>query len=70
MLRHLHSRLPSVPFLVVGKEASMEDARLTLSQLPDRFAEHPNTVVVLTNMFYSEAPWLWPKRPEHQANIQ
>jgi hypothetical protein len=69
VLRNLHRRHPTVPFVVVGKEASMEDGRLTLAQLPDRLAEHPNTVVVLTNMFYAEAPWLWPKDPAHQANL-
>jgi hypothetical protein len=69
VLRSLHRRMPTVPFFVVGKEASMEDGRLTLAQLPDRLAEHPNTVFVLTNMFYAEAPWLWPKDPAHQAAI-
>jgi hypothetical protein len=48
----------------------MEDMRLTLSRLPDRLSEHPGTVVVLTNMFYAEAPWLHPKSAENQANLQ
>ena len=48
------------PFYVVGKEISLEDVRLTLEKLPDRFVEHPQTVVVLTNMNYGEAPWLRP----------
>jgi hypothetical protein len=26
--------------------------------MPDRFFEHPATVLVLTNMYYAEAPWL------------
>jgi hypothetical protein len=69
VLRSLHRRMPTVPFFVVGKEASMEDGRLTLAQLPDRLAEHPNTVFVLTNMFYAEAPWLWPKDSAHQASL-
>ena len=34
--------------------------RLTLEKLPDRFSEHPQTVVVLTNMHYREAPALQP----------
>ena len=58
--RDLHRRMPTVPFVVVGKEVSMEDTRLTLSTLPGRLAEHPETVVVLTNMFYAEAPELFP----------
>ena len=27
---------------------------------PDRFIEHPANVIVLTNLYYSEAPWLKP----------
>ena len=34
VLRDLHRRMPTVPFVVVGKEVSMEDTRLTLSTLP------------------------------------
>jgi len=29
--------------------------------MPDRFFEHPATVLVMTNLYYSEAPWLSPK---------
>ena len=61
VLRDLHRRLPTVPFFVVGKEVSMEDTRLTLATLPDRLAEHPQSVIVLTNMFYAEAPTLVPE---------
>jgi hypothetical protein len=61
VLRDLHHRMPTVPLFVVGKEVSMEDTRLTLATLPDRLAEHPQSVVVLTNMFYGEAPQLFPK---------
>jgi hypothetical protein len=70
VLRDLHRRLPSVPFFVVGKEISMEDTRLTLAGLPDRLAEHPDTVVVLTNMFYAEAPSLFPRSPASQETVQ
>jgi SAM-dependent methyltransferase len=70
VLRDLHRRMPTVPFVVVGKEVSMEDTRLTLSTLPGRFSEHPETVVVLTNMFYAEAPDLFPRNPEAQAQVQ
>jgi hypothetical protein len=28
--------------------------------MPDRFFEHPATVLVLTNLYYKEAPWLTP----------
>jgi hypothetical protein len=70
VLRDLHRRLPTVPFFVVGKEVSMEDTRLTLATLPDRLAEHPQSVVVLTNMFYAEAPHLFPKGTEHHDKVR
>ena len=70
VLRELHRRLPTVPFFVVGKEVSMEDTRLTLATLPDRLAEHPQSVVVLTNMFYAEAPHLFPKAAEFQHKVR
>jgi len=60
VLRALHEQYPTIPYVVVGKEISLEDVRLTLSKLPDRFAEHPQLVVVMTNMHYREAPDLWP----------
>ena len=68
-LRRLHHALPTVPFLVVGKEISVEDLRLTLEKLPDRFAEHPLMVVVMTNMNYSEAPALKPGTEAKQAAL-
>jgi hypothetical protein len=34
--------------------------RLTLEKMPDRFFEHPSSVLVITNLNYSEAPWLVP----------
>ncbi len=68
-LRRLHEAFPHVPFLVVGKEISLEDLRLTLEKLPDRFAEHPQMVVVMTNMHYSEAPRLCPNTKAKQAAL-
>jgi hypothetical protein len=47
-----------MPFYVVGKEISLEDVRLTLQKMADRFFEHPATVLVLTNLAYADAPWL------------
>ena len=70
VLRDLHRRLPTVPFFVVGKEVSMEDTRLTLATLPDRLAEHPHSVVVLTNMFYAEAPHLFAKAAEFHDKVR
>src|SRR4029078_3074705 len=58
VLREMHRRLPTLPFYAVGKEISLEDARLSLEKMADRFHEHPATVLVVTNMYYTEAPWL------------
>lgn len=69
VMRAMHARHPTMPFYVVGKEISLEDIRLTLDKLPDRFYEHPATVVVLTNMFYSEAPWLRVNSPGAAASM-
>ena len=70
VLRELHRHMPTVPFFVVGKEVSMEDTRLTLATLPDRLAEHPQSVVVLTNLFYAEAPHLFPKAAEFHDKVR
>ena len=61
VMREMHRRLPTLPFYLVGKEVSLEDVRLSLARMADRFFEHPATVLVVTNMYYSEAPWLAPK---------
>jgi len=58
VLRAMHARFATMPFYVVGKEVSLEDVRLTLEKMPDRLFEHPATVLVLTNLYYSESPWL------------
>ena len=61
VMREMHRRFPTRPFYFVSKEISLEDVRLSLDKMPDRFFEHPATVLVVTNMYYSEAPWLTPK---------
>ena len=69
VLRRLHGHFPTVPFVVTGKEISLEDVRLTLEKLPDRFSEHPQTVVLLTNLSYREAPDLLPSNPRARARF-
>jgi hypothetical protein len=59
-MRAMHHRFPTMPFHIVGKEISLEDVRLVLEKMPDRLFEHPATVLVMTNMYYAEAPWLKP----------
>jgi hypothetical protein len=58
VMRAMHDRYPTMPFYIVGKEISLEDIRLTLQKMADRFFEHPSTVLVLTNLAYTDAPWL------------
>jgi hypothetical protein len=58
VMRAMHDRFPHTPFYVVGKEISLEDVRLAMQKMSDRFFEHPATVLVLTNLAYAEAPWL------------
>ena len=58
VMRAMHDRFSHMPFYVVGKEISLEDVRLTLQKMSDRFFEHPSTVLVLTNLAYADAPWL------------
>src|SRR6187397_2421505 len=69
VIRDMHHRFPTMPFHIAGKEISLEDVRLTLEKMPDRFFEHPASVVAITNMYYSEAPWLRPRSPEALANV-
>ncbi|HMB58302.1 MAG TPA: hypothetical protein VKN35_00190 [Xanthomonadales bacterium] len=61
LVREMHQRLPTMPFYISSKEISLEDVRLSLGKMPDRFYEHPASVLIVTNMYYSEAPWLTPK---------
>jgi hypothetical protein len=69
LLRTVHRAFPTVPLLAVGKEISLEDVRLALDKLPDRFHEHPHTVVVMTNLKYADAPLLLPSDPLEAARL-
>ncbi len=69
LMRAMHKRFATLPFYVVGKEISLEDVRLSLEKLPDRFVEHAATVVVITNLYYAEAPWLAPAKPEAAGSL-
>ena len=61
VMREMHQRFATLPFYIVGKEISLEDVRLSLRKMADRLFEHPATVLVVTNMYYTEAPWLTPR---------
>ena len=69
VMRQMHRRFRTLPFYIVGKEISLEDVRLGLERMPDRFYEHPATVLVLTNLYYTEAPWLMPRSMEAAAAL-
>ena len=58
LMRYAHSVHPTVPMVAVAKEISLEDVRLGLEKMPDRFMEHPATVLVITNLNYADAPKL------------
>tara|TARA_B100001029_G_C15057331_1_gene455449 strand:+ start:1311 stop:2414 length:1104 start_codon:yes stop_codon:yes gene_type:complete len=69
VLRSCHQKFPTIPFLVSGKDVSMEDARLTIEKLADRLVEHPNMVFVISNLHYSEAPFLKSNNAEKQKKM-
>ena len=69
VIRQCHMQFPEVPLFVSGKEISMEDVRLTLEKLPDRFVEHKKMVFVVSNLHYSEASNLTSKNKTKQKKI-
>jgi len=69
LMRSAHRAYPTVPMLVVAKEISLEDVRLGLDKMPDRFLEHPATVLVMTNLHYAEAPRLMPRDVQSAAAL-
>ena len=69
VMRAMHDRFPHMPFYVVGKEISLEDVRLALQKMSDRFFEHPATVLVLSNLAYADAPWLSVKSVSAAASM-
>ena len=69
VLRNCHRKFPTIPFLVFGKEISMEDVRMSIEKLPDRFMEHPNMVFVVSNLYYAEAASLTSNNANKQEHI-
>ena len=69
VMRSTHRQFPTAPMFVVAKEISLEDVRLGLEKLPDRFFEHPATVFVVTNLNYAEAPRLMPRDAQRAAAL-
>ena len=69
VMRQCHQKMPHIPLLVSTKEISMEDVRLGLEKLPDRFVEHKNTVFVISNLNYEESTLLKSKNKHKQKKI-
>ena len=69
VMRQSHQQHPHIPLLAATKEISMEDVRLGLEKLPDRFVEHKNTVFVISNLHYAEAADLKSMNPSKQKKI-
>ena len=70
VMRQCHQARPNIPLLVATKEISIEDVRLGLEKLPDRFVEHKNTVFVISNLHYAEAANLKSKNEVKCSNIR
>ena len=69
LIRTVHRYFPTVPLVAVAKEISLEDVRLGLEKMPDRFYEHPHTVLAITNMTYADAPRLTVSDPDQAAQL-
>ena len=69
VMREMHRRFPTIPFYITCKEISLEDVRLALSKMADRLFEHPATTMVITNLYYAEAPWLEPINQKDKSRM-
>ena len=69
VMRQSHQEHPNIPLLISTKEISMEDVRLGLEKLPDRFVEHKNTVFIISNLHYAEAANLQSRNFKKQKKI-
>ena len=54
IIKSFHKHHPYTSLLITGKEISYEDLKNTLEKMPDRFVEHPNLLVTMTNVKFSE----------------
>ena len=54
VIKSFHKYHPYTSLLITGKEISYEDLKNTLEKMPDRFAGHPNLLVTMTNVKFSE----------------
>ena len=54
IIKSFHRYHPYTSLLISGKEISYEDLKNTLEKMPDRFVEHPNMLLTMTNVKFSE----------------
>ena len=54
IIKSFHKYHPYTSLLITGKEISYEDLKNTLEKMPDRFVEHPNLLMTMTNVKFSE----------------
>ena len=54
VIKTFHKYHPYTSLLITGKEISYEDLKNTLEKMPDRFVEHPNLLMTMTNVKFSE----------------
>ena len=54
VIKSFHRYHPYTSLIITGKEISYEDLKNTLEKMPDRFVEHPNLLVTMTNVKFSE----------------
>lgn len=54
VIKSFHRYHAYTSLLITGKEISYEDLKNTLEKMPDRFVEHPNLLVTMTNVKFSE----------------
>ena len=54
IIKSFHKHHHYTSLLITGKEISYEDLKNTLDKVPDRFVEHPNLLITMTNVKFSE----------------
>ena len=58
VIKSFHRYHPYTSLLISGKEISYEDLKNTLEKMPDRFVEHPNMLLTMTNVKFSEVGYI------------
>ncbi|MDC1183832.1 hypothetical protein N8150_01375 [Gammaproteobacteria bacterium] len=70
LIKSFHKYHPYTSLLITGKEISYEDLKNTLEKMPDRFVEHPNLMVTMTNVKFSELGHIENSKKMNGKNIK